>query len=252
MDNNTPQRAKMKRYLLLLAVFSTACCYGQQYSREITCGTDTVTGYSFYEPYPAFACTQVSGWGLRAEIGVSGYAYNNKTKQWLGNHFGGSLGLAVVYKNFTIGFRFKPWTIRPKTDLAFGSDTLTRSAELNPIKLDYYVGYSIDLKHNISVEPYIGWTSSVFEVINEKDLHRSYDIRTANGLITGVTLNKYFRISEFQFLSVFISTGYATTGFSKTNSRLGNGYYEGTFGIAYKGFYRRYFLQRADGSKKYH
>jgi len=37
MDNNTPQRAKMKRYLFLLAAaFNTACCYGQQYS--IFCG----------------------------------------------------------------------------------------------------------------------------------------------------------------------------------------------------------------------
>lgn len=66
--------------------------------------------------------------------------------------------------------------------------------------------------------------------------------------LTSLNILKIFYVYPL----VFLCTGYATTGFSKTNSRLGNGYYEGTFGIAYKGFYRVHFLRRADGSKKYH
>jgi hypothetical protein len=241
----------MKHYTLLFLLLSlTFCAAGQQYDRSKFCGTDTIdvsyTSKVNFEAtrYKAFACTKVSKIGIRAEVGFAAYRYNERTKNWLGNHNGPLLGLALAYENFNIGFRFKPWTVRPKAALSFNGVDLPGDAKLNPVKLDYYFSYSINFKHNLSVEPYIGYTRTVFHVVNEQELGRPYDIPAAHGLITGIACNKYFRIKEFQFVGLFANCGYSFTDFKQTNNELGTGYMDFAVGIAYKGFFRRNFLER--------
>jgi len=240
----------MRYYLLIITTLGlTFSCYGQLYNKDKICKSDTVyvehISIKTFEPitFKAVECTQVSKIGFRFDLGIAKYYYNDRTKDWLGNHYGSSVGLFISFQQLNIGFRFKPWTVNPKSVLVFNSDTLPLKAKLNPIKFDYFIGYSIDFR-NISVEPYFGLTRNVFEVINQDELGKEFDIKSVNGIIGGFSFNKYFRIKEYQFISAFLNVGYATANFSKTNNNLANGYWECAVGIAYKGFGKRRFYER--------
>ena len=240
--------------ILILLLGNTLSGYAQQYNREQVCSPDTVLirrdrihmikSVNDTTSYKALKCSRVSDLGWRIDMGISIYRYKNRTSDWLGNHHGPILGLALAYRKFSLGLKIKPWTLNPGKELAFSQDTLTREAKLNPNKLDFYGSYSINLKHNISIEPYAGWTKNIFYVINNEELNKNFHIPNANGFITGLVINKYFRLKEFQFLSTFFHLGYACTDFSKTHPQLDKGYFEYSFGIAYKSFYKRNFLQR--------
>lgn len=193
-------------------------------------------------PYLAVLCTTKARSGMRFDMGVSGYSYNAETKAWLGNHGGPSIGIAFFYNRFNIGCRAKPWTVIPRKDLMFHQLLLTDSALLNPIKVDYYIGYSIDLLHNISFEPYAGYTRSSFHVINEKELGHEYKIGRTGGLLLGGTLNKYFRTSAYGYFGISVSGGYGMVDFTRVHPALGSGYSEWNIGITYKwAFMKKYY-----------
>ena len=246
---------KIRRSICLLLLLGNILFgYSQQYNREKVCSSDTVLvrrdRMHMIKPvndtasYIALKCSRVSDIGWRLDLGISAYRYKNRTSDWLGNHHGPMLGLALAYRKLSIGLRIKPWTLNPGTELIFSNDTLTKKAKLNPNKIDFYTGYSFDIKHNISIEPYAGWTKNIFHVINNEELNKNFQIPNANGFISGLVVNKYFRLKEFQFLSIFLQLGYACTDFSKTHFQLDKGYFEYSFGIAFKSFYKRNFLER--------
>lgn len=239
----------MKQFLLIAAFIAISARAGaQNYEREAVCSSDTVmvpgNPKLSGRLYKAFECTKVSKLGLRVELGFNHYGYNPQTRNWLGNHNGPLLGLAIAYGDFNLGIKFKPATVSPRQELAFDGVALTKDAKLNPNKIDYDLSYSINFKHNISLEPYIALTSNSFVVINEAELDRQYHIDKTRGLTLGTSLNKYFRLKNFQFFSVFARYGYGLSDFKKTHSNLGRGYGDIAVGVAYKGFIKQTYWKR--------
>jgi len=241
----------MKNYLFFLTIFFYSTpLWGQVYERNRICKNDTIdVDYIDFRTekriqYKAFECEKVSKLGIRIDIGFNHYKYNPKTRNWLGNHNGPLLGLTVAYGDFNMGIKFKPATVNPKQDLDFNGEILANEAELNPIKIDYDVSYSINFKHNLSIEPYAALTANSFIVINEDKLGKNYKINKVHGLTIGTTINKYFHLKDYLFFSVFAKYGYGLTNFKKVNSSLGIGYSDFVIGIAYKGFVKRIFLKR--------
>ncbi len=227
----------------------------QKYNGDTICFNDTL----LYESHPTIKaipdsvnsykvirCQKRYNFGVRFEVGISRYFYNKKTKDWLGNHGGPNLNLILTYNKINVGIRFKPWTVNPKSELAFNGDTLPIYSELNPIKNDFFVGYSLDFKKNISIEPYLGITKTSFNVINEDELNKVYAIPKAYGFLLGATLNKYFEIQDYQYIAVFVNIGYSLVDYKKINSNLGIGYADFTIGVAYKGFFKNLFFKKLE------
>lgn len=239
-----------KHCIIFIFLFLTINGHGQQYNRDRICGTDTISVDYVHRmtgkriQYKAFECTQVSKLGIRFDVGFNTYSYNARTKLWLGNHNGAIFGLVFAYKNFNLGFHFKPATVSPGSELIFNGDTLRKNAQLNPIKIECDLSYSIDFKYNFSMEPYIGFTRNSFHVINEEDINKTYTIPNSFGMTAGVTINKYFKLKELKFISLFVRYGYGLTDFKKTNDQLGTGYSDLAIGLSYKAFYKRKFLNR--------
>jgi hypothetical protein len=146
------------------------------------CGTDTIHIDQIHIKmggrikYDAFQCTQVSKLGVRFNLGFSSFSYYGRTEKWIGNHNAGMIGFSLAYGKFNLGVNFKLTTVTPQSELVFNGDTLTQDAKLNPIKDDFYVSYSIDLKNNFSIEPHLGLTKNLFFIINEKALNKSFTI----------------------------------------------------------------------------
>ncbi|HRP89446.1 MAG TPA: hypothetical protein PKX92_05360 [Edaphocola sp.] len=237
-------------YLLTALIFFSSTLFGQNYERKNVCGTDTITVEHWSLKtgdkiqYKAFECTKVSKLGIRIDLGFNHYIYNSKTRNWLGNHNGVLFGLTIAYGDFNFGVKFKPATVNPKQVLDFDGQRLTEDAKLNPIKVDYDFSYSVNLKHNFAIEPYIALTAKSFIVINENEIGKSYDINKTKGLTIGTTLNKYFKLKDFQFLALFVKYGYGLSDFKKINENLGIGYSDIVIGVAYKGFIKQQFLKR--------
>lgn len=233
---------KMKQCKLIIILFYSTFIHSQIYDKDCVCEIDTSQSFhasmktSKIDTIEGFRCIKPSKLGYRLEVGATSFHYNEATKNWLGNHWAPTFGFILVYENFNFGFRFKPFTVSPKQNLVFGTDTLKEDAKLNPIKLDYFISYSQQLSGNFFMEPYIGYSKNLFKVINQDELKKNYSIPSADGLLLGLTINKYFKSRKFSFASIYFSAGFSTTEFKYTEPNLKNGYFEYTIGIACKGF----------------
>lgn len=242
----------MKRIFLIITstILIGTTSFGQKWNPEIICSTDTLTVEPYVsmkynpektdsinqEPYRIVQCRTRSNVGFRMDIAVSNYYYGNKTTSWIGQHGGPNFNFILVVNKLNFGFRFKPWSIDPKKEMDFNGQTLPTTARLNNIRLDYYIGYSFDFEKLISVEPYVGYNRTSFLVINEDELNQKFSFNKTGGLIVGTTLNKYFKIKEYEYISVFGSVGYGFVDYEKVHPELDNGYFEWNLGIASKGF----------------
>ncbi|WP_155977759.1 hypothetical protein [Pedobacter glucosidilyticus] len=234
--------------------------FGQKWTPEIICSTDTLVIEPYIsmkyspkkkdtvniEPYKVVQCHTRSRIGFRMDIAVSNYYYRNKTTSWIGQHGGPNFNFFLTVDKLNFGFRFKPWSINPKKELNFNGQTLLTTATLNNIKLDYYVGYSFDFEKLISIEPYLGYNRTSFFVINEDELNQAFTFNKTGGLIFGTTLNKYFKLKNYSYLSVFGTLGYSFTDYKKVHPDLDNGYFEWNLGIAVKSFGIKRFNKRIE------
>ncbi len=242
----------MKWFFLIIvpAIFIYSNSFGQRWNPETICSSDTLTiqpyDYHKYIPekinstdqglYKIMQCRTRSKFGYRIDVAVSNYYYGDKTTNWIGQHGGPNFNFILVANKLNFGFRFKPWTIDPKKDVEFNGQTLPTTAKLNNIKLEYYVGYSFDFNKLISAEPYIGYNRTHFLVINEDELNQEFPLNKTGGLIVGTTLNKYFKLKDYAYISVFGTIGYGFVDYKKVHSDLDNGYFEWNLGIALKAF----------------
>lgn len=250
----------MTRIILIISatILSSTILLGQKWNPEIICSTDTFTVEPYLsmkynpvnqdnqKPYKRVQCRTRSNIGFRFEIAVSNYYYGGKTTSWIGQHGGPNFNFILAVDKLNFGFRFKPWTVDPKKEMDFNAKTLPTTANVNVIKLDYYVGYSLDFEKLISVEPYAGYNRSSFLVINEDELNQEFTFDKTGGLIIGTTFNKYFKIKEYEYLSVFGTVGYGFVNYKKVHPDLDNGYFEWNLGIAYKGFTTKRFNKKVE------
>jgi hypothetical protein len=252
----------MKRLFLITttALLAATISFGQKWHPETICSMDTLIVEPYIsikyspdkldsltrQPYKIVQCRTRSNIGFRFDIAVSNYYYGKNTTNWLGQHGGPNFSFILVVDKLNFGFRFKPWTIDPKKEMIFDGKILPITASLNAIKLDYYVGYSIDFDKLISVEPHLGYNRSSFIVINEDDLNQTFTFDKTGGPIIGATFNKYFKLKDYEYLSLFGTVGYTFVNFEKVHPDLDNGYFEWNLGIAYKGFITRHFNKRVE------
>jgi len=235
---------------LSLVIICGSIAFGQKWTPEIICSTDTliiepyrsikydpIEDDSLYQkPYKVVQCKTRTNLGFRIEFAISKYYYGNKTQEWIGQHGGPNFNFALVFDKFNFGFRFKPWTFTPKKEIMFNGQTLPTTAQVNTIKLDYYLGYSIDFNKLVSVEPYVGYNRSSFIVINETELNKNFNINKTGGIIIGTTFNKYIKLKGYEYLSFIATIGYAFVKYEKVHYEFDKGYLEWNLGIAIKGF----------------
>jgi len=254
---------KMERifFILFIVILLNKISFAQKWIPETICSTDTVLVEPYQamkynaakpdsltpaEPYKVVECKTRSNVGFRIDVAVSKYYYGEKTASWMGQHGGPNFNFIFTLNKWNLGFRFKPWTFSPKKEMEFNGHMLPTSAKVNTIKLDYYVGYSFDFEKLVSLEPYLGYNRTSLVVINEEDLNQTYKLYETGGFIAGATLNKYFKIKEYEYISVFASAGYAFVNYKKVHPDFDKGYFEWNFGVAYKGFLTRLFDRKVD------
>ncbi len=247
----------MNRLFLFVTVIigSFSSVIAQKCNPEVICATDTLTlepsrsmkvnpknsDSTQQEPYEVLRCIKRSKWGLRMEMAYSNYYYGAETTDWLGQHGGANFNLALAMDHFNFGVRFKPGTVTPNKELEFYGILLPTSAKLNNIRIDYYVGYSFDLEKMISIEPYLGYNHTTFKVINEDELNQTYALNAAGGVILGTSVNKYFKLMNYNYLSVFGTIGYGWVDYQKVHAQLANNYWEWNVGLAFKVFAAKQF-----------
>jgi len=246
--------------IVLMVLFVSNEIYGQKWNKEIICSSDTIVidprkemkfipenfDTSKLSPYRIIQCRTRSDLGFRVEIGISKYYYGTKTKDWIGNHIGPNFNFILTIDKFNFGFRFKPWTVNPQKELTFSGQNLPTNAKLNPVKLDYYLGYSFDFNYLLSIEPYLGYNRSLFIVINEDELNQKFTFNKTGGILLGTTINKYFKFSEYKYVTLFCSFGYGSVNYEKIHPDLDNGCFEWNLGVALKAFNIKIFNKRID------
>ena len=241
----------MKRFLSIFFVLSiTYFAKGQRIENDTICIKDTVLVQGIWtypknfqlpdstDSFLATYCYYKKSFGLRFDFGFSQYIYSKSTADWIGYHQGTNINFAFAYKKLNFGARFKPWTTKPKSELSFDNKILPENAEVNPLKFDIYLGYEIDLSNVLSIEPSIGYTMCRFKVINEDKINESFSFNSTNGLLIGMTVNKYIPLDNFMYFVLFGRVNYGLVDYSEIHSKLSGGYYEICIGISYKFFWK--------------
>lgn len=252
----------MKHVLLIFTstILISITSFAQKWNQEIICSSDTLTvephlskKYNQWvkdsvnqKPYKIVYCHTRSNVGFRMDFAVSNYYYGDKTSSWIGQHGGPNFNFILTISKLNFGFRFKPWTLSPKKELIFNGLTLPTTANLNNIRLDYYVGYSIDFDKLISLEPYIGYNRTSFHGVNNDLTVRNFSFNNTGGLIVGTTLNKYFHLKNYGYISVFGTLGYGFVDYKSVHPELDNGYLEWNIGIALKSFGVKHYSKRVE------
>ncbi len=250
----------MKRLFLLItySILMSTISLGQKWIPEIICSTDTLSIEPYIsmkynpkntikqEPYKIVKCRTRSNVGFRIDIAASNYYYGNKTTSWIGQHIEPNFNIILVINKLNFGIRFKSWTIKPQKEIKFDEQILPTLAKLNNIRLDYYLGYSFDFEKLISIEPYVGYNKSSFYVINEEELNKEFSFNKTGGFIFGLTINKYFKVKEYEYISLFGTLGCGFVDYTKVHPDLDNGYFEWSIGVAYKGFITKIFNKRVE------
>lgn len=252
---------KTLRILAITAfVLGSQLAFGQRWVPETICATDTLVveplrsmkeapdkvSSEVKYPYRIVQCRTRSEVGFRLDFAVSGYRYKDETAEWIGQHGSPAFGFILVYDKINAGMRFKPWTISPLKELSPSGETVPVTARMNVIKMDYVAGYSFDFEKRFSVEPYIGYNRSSFNVINETELDQKFNIRKTGGLIVGTTLNKYFPMNNYNYISVFATVAYGFVDYKIVHPALGNNYFEWSVGIAVKTYATKFFNKKVD------
>ena len=165
---------------------------------------DTLTKISITGKEKRFTITDC---GTLIAIGELGRFHDKKTKYFIGNYIGKNFKFALFYKKLFLECDFRPATINVYNNLNFKNNVLNRNANLNIINTDITIGYSHCFLKNLSIEPYIGYLSTAFFVINEDVIKQNYDFSPVRGITTGFILNKYFRISKrsVDYFVIFLS-----------------------------------------------
>ena len=245
----------MRKFVLLIfLILIVQLVKGQRIVNDTICTKDTVIVQGIWtfpkdtklaDPSGSFFalyCDYRKKIGFRFDFGFSQYLYENSVTDWLGFHQGTNLNFILVYDKFNIGFRFKPWTTNPKSEIQFDNKVLTKEADLNPLKFDYYIGYEIDLGNSISLEPSVGYTECKFKVINEVEINEKFSFNSTNGLLLGMTFNKYFVVFNYSYVALFCRINHGFVDFSEIHNDLQGNYTELCLGVSYKLYWkeRRY------------
>lgn len=236
----------LKKIFLITSLVLSSSIHSQIFdkkercSKEIFLMTEIDTTNNKSKEYKALKCFNRGNFGIRLGLGISNFKYDSKTKTVIDNHISPNFDLSIAYDKWNLGLRFKPWTIDPQKEITVENKILPTIADLNIIKIDYYLGYSIDLKKLYSIEPYLGYNRTSLIVINEDELGETFTFDDkANGFILGTTFNKYFEFQDFSYVVAFLNLGYSTTNLSDIHPELGKGYFEYSIGIAIKGFNKK-------------
>lgn len=214
-------------------------------SKDTICNADTVlvSGGMQYpknkilpdmsSAFLATYCDINSKFGYKFEFGILQNIYSKSVANWIGNHLSADMGINLIYNNINLGFRYKPSTINPKTELRFNNVVLPKDADLDPIKSDYFVSYDFKLNDIYSIEPSVGYTISTFKVIDEKE-GQHFNFNSVNGLTLGVAFNKNIRFDTFSYGILFGRINYGFVDYSQVYTNLGKNYLEACIGIAFK------------------
>ena len=234
----------------ILLLFASIPVFAQNVDRTTVCGTDTIN-VSSPRPatYKAFDCVRASNLGLRIETGVSRFQYDARTAGYLGKVHGPLFGIALAYKNFNVSMRTHLSSVAPQKDLLVGEDTITAKGRINPTVLHYALAYSLNIKYNFAAEPFIGFSKSIFTARKHRDdRNETGTLRKTYGAIAGLTVNKYFKVHDLDFIALFASGAWSSANLGHMDDHFGKGYFEWSVGVAYKAFYYWHFDKRIPGT----
>lgn len=241
----------MRKFSLIIATFFLfGLAKGQKIYTDTICIKDTVVikGTLIYpknqqlrdttNSFLATYCDYKKNFGLRFDFAFSQYLYSKSMADWIGDHQGTNLNLILAYKKLNVGVRFKPWTTNTRTVLTFNNKVLPKDAEINPFKIDYFVGYEFDLSDKVSIEPSFGYTMCTFKVINEDKIKEQFAFNTTNGLLCGLTINKYILFDNYKYIVLFGRINHGFVKYSDIHPNIQGGYTEICLGLSYKFYWR--------------
>jgi hypothetical protein len=229
----------MKKILIfILTFYSILSCIGQINNWDKVCKNDTIIANKDLDKsciYVKTNCHRPSKFGFRFDLGASYFNTNAQVQDWIGKPIHLSLGFTLSYNKWNFGIRTNTMTVTTKKQLYLYGATITENTKINPNRFDGLLSYTLNLKHNFSIEPYAGVGLYNF-VQTEKNgnIEKQTTIKGEECGIMGVNIQKYFNRKNYNFSSVFLNLGYATFNNIPLVQQTDNGYFMVSLGVSYK------------------
>jgi hypothetical protein len=229
----------MKKVLIfILTFYSILSCSGQINNWDKVCKNDTIIVNKDLDKsciYVKTSCQRPSKFGYRFDLGASYFNTDAQVQDWIGKSIHLSLGFTLSYNKLNFGIRTNTMTVNTKKQMYLYGATIAENTQINPNRFDGLLGYTLNLKHNITIEPYAGVGIYNF-VQTEKNgnIEKQTTIKGEECGIMGVNIQKYFKRKDYSFSSVFLNLGYATNSMIPIVLQTDNGYLTVSLGVSYK------------------
>ncbi len=183
----------------------------------------------------------LSAFAIQLSLGGSLNYYDNTTKDYLGNYRGTSYALALYYSDFYLGLAIKPIgkkTTEPTKEMNFFvTDPNLHGVSGQYSKINVSLGYTFNFPLNFSIEPYVGYLNTSFNMKDEQGVEIDYLSKNVAGFTVGFTLNKYLKLPGMGgFVVLYFTNNINYSDYSQFYAALGNTFYSMELGIAIKGF----------------
>jgi hypothetical protein len=163
-------------------------------------------------------CKDKATYGMGVKFGPSAVIYDTKTSNYLDNPMLISGDLYWFYRNIIIGigtsrsYTYSHYIIK---EIEYKDKKLTSNQRLRLDFSSVRLGYIINLKNSITLDPYIGLLAYWIN-----DYEKENALIRVSGYCLNLELNKWF-LSD-KSLCIFIRDQFNITNLRKVNSNLGN------------------------------
>ena len=176
-------------------------------------------------------------WSIKFGWAVSSIHNFGKTKEWIDQGNGKELLLiGIGYQNIHLNLSYKYFNdLKSEKSMLFGSYHFPNTAVYRNVFMNLTTSYEYEIIKRLFIEPQIGWVRShiTSNVVNDQGV--LIEIETADGLIIGSNLIKYFKIYNEFYLGVFTNINYNLISYNGVSNDLGGNTLGCGFGFFLKG-----------------
>jgi len=178
---------------------------------------------------------RVTDFAIDIKAGAIKYIHDIETEKYFGNYWTAYINIAGSYKNFFVSYYYAVSDITIKQSIYFPNEFVAKDKIIAIHKLNTLIGYTFELKkEEFSIAPYFQFSASFFQLSNV------YYFPEKVGYGYGFSINKYFKLRSYRYLTVFIDNSFITSNYDKFNPLLGNKFYSISFGVGYRtSFFKR-------------
>lgn len=178
-------------------------------------------------------------WSIKLGGGSSRIITSGTTNELIGNRKGPQITAGIGFKSIHLNVTYNYFNGELQQDLPYNDYIFPAGAKFRMVFFNLGFSYEQELKYRFFIEPHLSYLRDYITSNIIDGQGNEIEIDPLNGMTLGLSLIKYFKITNGFFLGPYFNTNYNFIGFNSLNSELTNNAFGYSFGVLIKGTSRK-------------